>query len=401
MYSEEVIADPYPYYSRIREADPVHWNARYESWLVTRYDHIAWVLRHPELFSSRVYTGDGNPPSPPIDEGDLAELRFVSEFRSHEFEQKDPPEHHPMRSVVNSFFSPSRIERWRHLVRSMVHSLLDQATGRGVLDIRASLARPLPLLVISELLEIPEPDRALLKEHADRRMRSALGLESDRMRVAASGIRATCAYLTAALDRRQWAGGRGLMSILAGAEERGAYSRDQVLANAQNLIDAGHETTIQLICNGVLAFMRNPDQWERFKQAPADLAKSATEECLRYDPPLTAPRRIAAQDVTLGARRIRCGQRVLYVLAAGNRDPRAFVDPDRFDIGRDPNRHLAFAFGIHVCLGQYLARMEGQEVFKALAARMPDMRLATDLIEYAKIRGIRSMLSLPVAGRLS
>lgn len=146
MYAEDVIADPYPYYGRIREEDPVHWNAVYECWLVTRYEDIVWLLRHPELFSSRVYTGDSNPPLPPIDDRDLPELRFVSDFRSHEFEQKDPPEHRPMRRVVNSFFSPSHIEQWREMVRSVVDALLDDASGRDVVDVRASLASPLPLL---------------------------------------------------------------------------------------------------------------------------------------------------------------------------------------------------------------------------------------------------------------
>jgi cytochrome P450/ferredoxin len=400
MYGDEVIADPYTYYGRLRELDPVHWNARYETWLVTRYDDIVWLLRHPELFSSRFYADDVQPPSPPIDDEDFDEMAFVSRFRTHELIQNDPPDHRRMRVVINSFFTPSRMEQWREMVRSAVDSLLDQVAGGGGLDISADLGRPLPLRVISELLGIPEADRAALKEHADRRMLSALSLEPDRMRVAAGGIRDTSAYLAAGLDRDRWAGGERLMSIMAGAEGQGAYSRQEVLANAQLLIDAGHETTIQLICNGVLALMRNRGQWERFKQAPGELAWSATEECLRYDPPLPAPRRLAARAVRLRGKTIRKGQRVFYVLAAGNRDPRVFENPDRFQIDRNPNRHIAFGYGIHVCLGQYLARMEGQEVFKALAARMPDMRLTTDRIEYAKIRGVRSMLSLPVAGRL-
>lgn len=400
IYADSVISDPYTYYGRLRELDPVHWNPRHETWLVTRYDDIMWLLRHPELFSSRFYADDAQPPSPPIDREDFGELDFVSGFRAHEIIQNDPPEHRRMRVVVNSFFTPSRMDRWRQLVRTVVNSLLDDAAGRDGLDICTDVGRPLPLGIISKLLGIPDQDRATLKEHADRRMRSALSLEPDRMRVAASGIRDTSAYLSESLDQGRWSDGEALMAIMAGAGHDGAYSRDEVLANAQLLIDAGHETTIQLICNGVLAFLRNPDQWERFKRAPDELAKSATEECLRYDPPLPAPRRLAAQDVTLRGKTIHKGQRVFFVIAAGNRDPRVFAAPDRFDIGRHPNRHIAFGYGIHVCLGQYLARMEGQEVFRALALRMPDMALATDRIEYAKIRGVRRMESLPVFGRL-
>jgi cytochrome P450 len=403
LYSAEVLADPYTYYGRIREEDPVHWNARYQTWLVTRYDDIVWVLRHPEVFSSRFFADDPQLPSPPIDEADVDEFRYVVEFRSHELIQNDPPDHTRMRAVVNKFFTPSRLEQWRGMVRGVVHELLDEAIeagGADGIDVCADLGRPLPLRVISELLGVPREDRAPLKEHADRRMLSSLGLDPDRMRVAASGIRDTSAYLEKELGNHR-ADGHDILSILIDAEERTVYSREEVLANAQGLIDAGHETTIQLICNGTLAFLRNPDQWETFKAAPAQLAMTAVNECLRYDPPLPAPRRLTARDVELGGKTIRRGERVTYVLAAANRDPRAFEDPDRFDIARTPNRHLAFGSGIHFCLGQYLAKLEGEEVFKALAERMPDMRLVSDHVDYARIRGVRAVLSLPVSGRLS
>jgi cytochrome P450/ferredoxin len=401
MYADAVIANPYPYYGHIREVDPVHWNARYETWLVTRHEDIVWLLKHPELFSSRFYADDTQPPSPPIDAADMPDLRYVNEFRRHELIQNDEPDHRRMRAVVNGFFTRSRMEAWRRMVRQAVDSLLDRLAGRDGFDAVSDLGGPLPLLVISEMLDIPSGDRPALKEHADRRMHSALSLAPNRMRVAASGIRDTSDYLEEQLGSGLWDDGTSLMAILAQAGSAGSHSRAEVLANAQMLIDAGHETTIQLICNGLLAFMRNRDQWERFKAAPEELGRSAVEECLRYDPPLPAPRRLAAGDVELRGKTIRRGQRVFYAIAAGNRDPRVFEDPDRFDIGRGPNRHIAFGYGVHVCLGQYLARMEGQEVFEALAARMPDIHLATDRVEYAKIRGVRSLRSLPVAGWLS
>ena len=401
LYADHVIADPYPYYGQLREEDPVHWNARYQTWVVTRHEDIVWVLRHPELFSSRFYADDPLPPSPPIHEEDFGELGFVNEFRSHEVIQNDPPDHTRMRATLNRHFTPSRMERQREMVRSVVHDILDAFVGADGFDICTDLAHALPLRVISELLGVSDGDRAALKEHAERRMLSALGLEPDRMSVAASGIRDTTAYLEDELERRQGADGGDLMAVLFGAADQGNYSHEEMVANAQGLIDAGHETTIQLICNGMLAFMRNRDQWDRFKEDPEGLAERATNECLRYDPPLPAPRRLAAQDVTMRGKTILTGQRVIFVLAAGNRDPRQFDRPDVFDIGRESNRHIAFGNGIHFCLGQYLARIEGQEVFKALATRAPDLQLATDEVQYAKIRGVRSMLSLPVVGNLA
>ena len=396
LYAEDVIADPYAYYGRIREEDPVHWNERFQTWLVTRHDDIIWVLRHPELFSNRFYADDPQPPTPAIDEGDYDEYRFVAEFRSHEIIQNDPPTHTRLRSVLNRHFTPSRMERHREMVRNVVEGILDDLSGVDHFDIHEGIAQPLPIGIISELLGVPAADRIILKEQAARRMQSALGLSSDRMRVAASGIRDTSAYLENELDDHAGAG--DLMEILSGAREVGTYSREETLANAQILIDAGHETTMQLVCNGMLSFLRNRRQWERLKEDPDGLARSAVDECLRYDPPLSAVRRLAAQDVELRGKQIRRGQRVLFVIAAGNRDPRVFEDPDEFDIGRDPNPHIAFGSGVHFCLGQYLARIEGQEVFTALARRAPDLELATDHTEHAKIRGPRSLVSLPVVG---
>src|SRR5262249_45750497 len=154
---------------------------------------------------------------------------------------------------------------------------------------------------------------------------------------------------------------------------------------------AGHETTIQLLCNGTLAFLRHPKEWARFRSDAEGLAATATAECLRYDPPVTESRRITVRDVELQGKQIRKGQHVTCVLTSANRDPRAFPEPDRFDITRSPNRHLAFGTGIHFCLGQYLARLEGEEVFKALADRIPDMYLVTNKVDYTRVRNIRSI----------
>lgn len=396
LYADAVIADPYGYYGRLREASPVHWNARYGTWLVTRHADVAWLLRRPELFSSRFYVDDPRPPSPPIDPADAGELRFVTEFRAAEMIQNDPPEHLRMRGVFRRWFTPARMEHWREVVRGAVAELLDDALAREVFDIRADLGAPLPLRVITELLGVRPADRVALKEHADRRMSSALSLEPDRMRIGASGIRDTSRHLEEVLDGPDEVD--GLLAVFAAAERDGTYSRREVLANAQMLIDAGHETTIQLVANGTLAFLRHPDQWARLVADPRGLAASAVEECLRYDPPLPAPRRLAAQDVEIGGATIRRGDRVTFVLAAANRDPRAFPDPDTFDIDRRPNRHLAFGSGLHVCLGQHLARLEGQEVFAALAERLPGLRSAGGPVEYAKLRGVRSLLRLDVRG---
>ena len=183
--------------------------------------------------------------------------------------------------------------------------------------------------------------------------------------------------------------------MLASGEQRGVYRREEVVANAVLLLLAGHETTINLICNGTLSFVRHPDQWALLQRDPA-LAVRATEECLRYDPPVKSLQRIAVQDVELGGKVIRSLDRVRWFLTSANRDPEKFAAPEKFDITRDPNLHVAFGSGIHHCLGATLARLEGQEAFKALVQRFPALHLETEELEYQPSILFRSLKSLPV-----
>lgn len=394
LYAEEVFSDPYTYYGRLRETDPVHWNAANQMWLLTRYEDVSWFVRHPKVFSSENWKKDTELPNPPISASNSETLRSVMEFRSHEFIQNDPPKHTRMRSALQSSFNTRSLEGLRPMVREAVSKLFDTVSTQGSMDVVADIAKPLPLFIISEMIGIPTEDRVAVKEHADLRMSSAISILPNRMQLSAEGIKSSSAYLSTLVDDRLREPEHDLLSLFAEEERSGRYSRAEVLANLQSLIDAGHETTIQLICNGTLAFLRNPRQWTHFKSDPDGLAVSATEECLRYDPPLPILRRVAQSDITRQGQSIHAGDRVIGVIAAANRDPRAFPHPDDFDITRSPNNHLAFGAGIHYCLGQYLARMEGQEVFRAFATRLPDIRLASGPIEYWENPRNRSVKAL-------
>ncbi len=397
LYRDDVLADPFRYYGALRETDPVHWNADFKTWVVTRYDDVSWVLRHPEFFSSAFYAREERPITPPIDSGDEAVHEYVSAFRATEIIQNDPPTHTRLRAPFRHPFSPKLIREWRQVIRNVVSDLLDAVEARGKMDVIEDLGRPLPLRVISEMLGVPTGDRELVKKQAEERMQSAISLAPDRMRRAADAIREGCEYFDRLLGERAASPRDDLLGVLVKAERAGCYTRAESVSNAQGLLDAGHETTIQLIGNGTLAFMRNRDQWDLFTSSPEALAVTATEECLRYDPPLFALRRIVAADCELRGKHLSEGDRVLWVIASANRDPRAFDDPDVFDIRRQPNRHLSFGGGIHYCLGQYLARLEGQEVFTQLASRFPKLRLETEEVEYAHLRGVRSLKALPVS----
>jgi len=198
------------------------------------------------------------------------------------------------------------------------------------------------------------------------------------------------------VERRIVDPGDDFISVLASGEKKGVFTRHEVLVNTSLLLLAGHETTINLICNGTLSFIRNPDQWALLKQDPNGLAKPATEECLRYDSPVKSIQRIASQDVEMRGKVMRRNDRIRWFISSANRDPDAFANPTSFDITRHPNQHVAFGSGTHHCLGATLARVEGQEVFKALAERFPKLRAQSEDLEYQPSITFRSLKSLPV-----
>jgi pimeloyl-[acyl-carrier protein] synthase len=203
-------------------------------------------------------------------------------------------------------------------------------------------------------------------------------------------------YVSPLVDERIVNPGDDFISVLASGEKAGVFTRHQVLVNTSLLLLAGHETTINLLCNGTLSFINHPDQWALLKQDPAGAAKLATEECLRYDSPVKSIQRIASEDVEMRDKVIRKNDRVRWFISSANRDPAMFPDADTFDINRWPNQHVAFGSGIHHCLGATLARVEGQEVFRALAERFPGFRLDNERLEYQPSITFRSLKSLPI-----
>jgi cytochrome P450 len=314
------------------------------------------------------------------------------------FIQHDRPEHTAMRKVVHGYFTPKSIERWRPLVQSAITYLLDQAEEQEEMDVMADFATPLPVLVIAQIMGIPEEDRLFIRQWAHKLLFSGRG-EADRMRPVSEGIKELFAYLEPHVEARMTHPTDDLLSVLVHGEKSGVYTRQEVLSNAALLLQAGHETTINLLCNGTLAFIRHPDQWALLKADPAGRAAQATEECLRYDPPVKSIQRIAAEDVELGGKVIRQEERMRWFISSANRDPRRFHEPNTFDITRYPNPHVAFGAGIHHCLGATLARMEGQEAFKTLAMRFPALHLEgkEQELTYQPSITFRSLISLPVS----
>jgi cytochrome P450 len=396
MFTPDVIADPYSYYGQIRDEDPVHWNEKYELWAVTRYDDLTWLTRHHELFSSAVFKNDPRPAYPDIDESDLGLYEYVKNYQADQFIQHDRPEHLEMRRVLHSFFTPRSMEAWRPFVRAAVKDLLDAAEEKGEMDVMRDLATPLPVLVIAEMMGVPPAERQYIRQLAEKLLYIGRG-EYDRMKPLAEGMRGMIDYVSPLVDKRIVDPGDDFISVLASGEKKGVFTRHEVLVNTSLLLLAGHETTINLICNGTLAFIQHPDQWRLFRRNPGDMAKAATEECLRYDSPVKSIQRIASQDVEMRGKVLRKNDRIRWFISSANRDPDAFPNADTFDITRHPNQHVAFGSGVHHCLGATLARVEGQEVFKALAERFPRLRLESEDLEYQPSITFRSLKSLPVS----
>ena len=395
MFTPDVIADPYSYYGRLRDEDPVHWNDTYALWVLTRHDDVTWMTRHNELFSSAVFRNDPKPAYPAIDESDLGLYEYVRNYQADQFIQHDRPEHLDMRKIVHGFFTPKAMESWRPFVVNAVKELLDAAEEKGSMDVMRDLATPLPVLVIAQMMGVPAEDRPHVRELAEKLLYIGRG-EYDRMPILTDGMKGMIDYVSPLVDERIVRPGEDFISVLASGEKKGVFSRHQVLVNTSLLLLAGHETTINLICNGTLSFIQHPDQWALYKQDPVGRAKWATEECLRYDAPVKSIQRLASQDIEVRGKVMEKNDRIRWFISSANRDPNVFAEPDKFDISRQPNPHVAFGNGVHHCLGATLARVEGQEVFKALAERFPNLTAATEELEYQPSITFRSLKSLPV-----
>src|SRR2546428_4400847 len=251
LLGPEAIADPYTYYGRLREEDPIHWNPLYETWVLTRYDDVVWALRHPEVFSSEIFLRDPHPPLPPILETDQALYEFNKHYLSHWFIRRDAPDHLRMRRVVHSHFNPKYIAgRFRTLVQEVIHALVAEVEDRGCMEVLQDFAAPLPVLVIAQWLGLPQQDREFIRQIS----RHLLALDQENP------------------DRNQ-AVHKALLSVLATGEKQGSLSRDEVLGNTLLLLVAGHQTTINLIGNGVLALLRLPDHWAQLQRYPTRITR--------------------------------------------------------------------------------------------------------------------------------
>ena len=386
----EFHANPYPFYHALREKDPVH-QSPMGFWVLTRYDDVVMSLRDPR------FGRDGFAPlleanyGPEGGEGNLPRSMLM----------RDPPDHTRLRTLVNKAFTPRVVEGMRSHIQSIVDRLLDRVQGTRTMDVIADLAYPLPVTVICEMLGVPLEDHEAIRGWSSDIARSldAIGLLADPDVVKRGGDarRALGEYFRRLLPERRRNPQADLLSLLIAAEEQGdRLNEGELLAMCMLLFIAGHETTVNLIGNGLLALLDHPDQLEKLRDAPA-LIPVAVEELLRYDSPVQRTARITNADVEIQGRQIPTGSMVVAAIGAANRDPSHFVDPDRLDIARADNRHVAFGFGIHFCIGAPLARVEGQIALATLLRRMPTITLQTTTPDWRESSTLRGLKTLPVS----
>ena len=367
-------ANPYSVYEELRQKDPVHRTRLQDAWVLTDYADVDMVLRDHRRFGNAG-----------------REFAYIPQVSMLDL---DPPEHTRIRRLVSHGFTPRSVAALAPHIRETVDALLSNVEGKRPFDLIADLAFPLPVIIIAEMLGVPPEDRERFNRWSN--IVSLIVdplLEERQVRQVRQAVDEMFTYFEAVAEERRRDPQDDLVSALATAEVDGErLERDDLLANLLLILVAGNETTRNLIGNGALALLRNPDQLQRLRDDPT-LVNSAIDELLRFDSPVQLDSRVALEPLELRGKRIEPGQRVICLLGAANRDPQAFPDPDRLDVGRSAANHLAFGRGIHYCLGSPLARLEGRVAFEALLPSLDSLRLVEEPRYRNKVtlRGLESL----------
>jgi cytochrome P450 len=399
LLSATAVADPHGYFAALRSREPVAWNERYRSWVLTRYDDNQSAVKDKRFSSDRITPAiDRERQRARPDQQLLTTLELLNGWMVF----KDAPEHTRLRRLVFKAFTPRMIESMRGEVVAVADGLLTDvereiAEGKQI-DLLRSYAYPLPAIVIAGMLGVPADDRDRFKQWSDDI--SALvfgGLDDEgRHERARSGMSGLVGYITELVARARISPGDDLIGALIRAQEADdTLTNSEIIATCTLLLFGGHETTTNLIANAVLALLQNPDQAALLLERP-DLAGQAVEEFLRYDGPAKVVVRVAAEDLELRGRIIMAGQRVFLAPSAANRDPEVFERPDELDIMRTDNPHIGFGMGMHYCLGATLARLEGSVAIPRVLERFPTLALGDEPLQWQPILLTRGLVRLPV-----
>jgi len=391
----EFLADPYPVYRRLREEDPVHWSPRLKAWVLTRYDDVRQVLLDREISSDRMRPFFATLPGP-----EAARIADIVRYLSTWMVFRDPPEHTRLRRLTARVFHVQSMHAMRPVVEELATWLLERIGGREEIDFIADFAGPLPALVIMAMLGVPREQLAMVKRLSDD---MALFIGSSRMSpekydIAEKATRDMAAFFRELIQDRRGSARKDLLSELVHLRDGDdALSEDELIATCILLLFAGHETTTNHIANGLLALLRFPGEMAALRADPG-LAARAVEELLRYDGPSGVQARAVRVEHVMRGKTLKPGDRMFVMLSAANRDPEAYEDPDRLILQRDGVPHLSFGFGMHICLGFPLARLEGQIALPAVLERWPRIELAVpeSRLDWLNSMVFRGMTRMPL-----
>jgi len=390
LLEDEVRANPYPLYNRLRNEDPVHWDPYLHAWVVTRYADAVHVLQH--------FRAQRMPTPQQLEAKDLAELNPIAEVMMRQMIFMDPPSHTRIRALAAAAFTPARVEKLRAHIQEVTDGFIDRVAPAGHMDVIADLADVLPATVTAELMGVPAGDRDRLKVLSLRFSEMLGNFQHNPGRSSAmlETVAEMSAYFYERLQQQHSQPREGVVRDIMQAEIEGErLSEAEIVANCIITLTGGLETTTNLIGNGLLSLLRNPREFSTLAENPA-LLPSAIEELLRFESPIQQTARLAPRDLTLGGKEVREGDALIAVLGAANRDPERFPDPDRLDLARADNRHLAFGWGPHYCFGAPLARVEAQIVFRTIIRRLGNLALAPISLRWRNNTTFRGLEELPV-----
>ncbi|MCZ6860330.1 MAG: cytochrome P450 [Alphaproteobacteria bacterium] len=386
-----ILADPYPLFARLRADDPVHWSAALKGWVLTRYDDVKTCMTDKRFSADRI-----SPFRDALPEAERASISDLVRDLGHWMVFTDPPLHTRLRGLANQAFTSSSIERMTPDIEQLVDRLIDGFIERGETDLIRDFAFPLPVMVIAEMLGVTLHDITEFKRWSDD-LAAFVGsaqMTPDKRQRAQAAVEALEALFGELMADRRSAPREDMISrLIAASDEDGGLSDEQLVATCVLLLFAGHETTMNLIGNGFLALARNPGELTKVANEKG-LVISAVEEALRYEGPGLALTRVALESIEMHSKVLQPGDRIFAMVAAANRDPAEFADPERLDVTGQPNRHLTFGHGIHFCMGAPLARLEGRIAYAALAGRLAQLELLDpdpEWIDSLSLRGVRSL----------
>ena len=388
LLDPEVLANPYPLFRRLRTEDPVHWDPFLHAWVVTRYADVQRVLHD--------FSADRTPTPERLAAMGLESLAPIARVMVRQMLFMDPPAHTRLRGLASIAFTPARVERLRQRISEITERLLDTVQPSGRMEVIEDLADPLPCIVTCEMLGVPAQDYKQLKVWSTdfAEMLGNFQHNPERTPRVLKSVAEMTRYFESAMEEQRRNPREGLLGSFMTAELDGdRLTQEEIIANVIVTMVGGQETTTNLIGNGVLSLVRNPGELHRVRTDPS-LVPSAVEELLRYESPSQHTARLAPDDVQLGGKAIPKRQAVIAVMAAANRDPERFPDPDRLDLGRKDNRHLAFGWAAHFCFGAALARLEGRIAFEAMLRRLPDWELDARPLVWRQNLGLRGLTAL-------